>query len=1122
MNLLVPIDVRALVATEDAGAQTWAELTPRYALLDDGITLGDQLAPAPFTPRPAGPEPGVHLHWAMPDALTHGRQDEHGSTQYPPLPNRWLVVRLWTDRRGELRTRAWVVVSDALSDTDPGGSTPWPLRNDDGTYRSAFLGRVVDAADWTEPGGEPWLTAVGPGDPLFAASYWSCRNVFTLHDRLEDVTAGAEPMHLSYLVVGWWSDPACDPLAGRPDWWARVHELGWSLPQGVVDAPGDTLLHGLVHGVRWAGPRGAGPTGVPQGPVQVALGNSTTEALAALLAAHLPDHDNAERLIQAFLDGLLPQLEGPDGLMVLEELMHEGEFAPADGGAHWDVVPAGTLTTRRPVKAALTPLPAELADPLDALNALQRAAELGRQELDGARALLYGTWHKQAQLAQSAWPGSLSATQVATFITDVLLPRIGQLEQDVVGLERDRDTARTAAQAAVDADADHELVELPRGRFWQPRPPVAVLSGPGVERSYRHGFDGRHAADGTLRCRVSGMPLPGPAIELAHAPERLGADAADLVAEAAALSPALSAGGDPDGGVAPSPAGVVRWAPPWTPLTLQWEAQWRPTADTPAGALRGWELGELDFHWTGGDPFRAPARRYSGQAPLDPATTVRLSARITRYLADHPDDPLRDRLAALAASVADLNVVSQSLSGFVWQLLGTLQTLQLPVLDPGDPALGKAVAAHVREAEEIAPDPSGDYAPLRAGNLLVTRLALVDTFGQVKPVGIEAGAPPPIVSAALRSPVEPRYAELPPRIAQPARLRFEWRPAADGAIHREATSDAATTPVAGWVLPNPTDLSLMLYDPFGGLLGELQLIDGALDPAGPGVRWLAAAGTPQIVGAPPALPNATLQGFVGGLMRAGARGHHALRDLMACADDALAGVDALGAWKDQSLSILVGRPLALARAAVWLELDGPPAGAQTWEGLTYLLEHGALPTAGFTSVRLPVVLGDTRRLADGLIGFFRGADFDRFQLARDGAAPHGGYVVPSEPVHVTADPAGEPVELTLLLDPRGAVHASCAFLPAGSLSLSADFCAAAQAAMDVTFLTGPVVTDPARVSLPLPATAGRWEWLAVDGAGAWQREDRIAPVDVRASLDGGPQAILDGWLKLSDALGEDR
>lgn len=169
-NLLVPIDVRALVCTDAAAQQTWADLTPRYGLLDAGVTLGDQLAPEPFAARVAAPEPGVHLHWAMPDALTHGTQGDHG-TAYPLLPNRWLVVRLWDAGRG-VQARARIVISDALGDTDPGGSTPWPVREQDATYRCAYLGRAIDVADWDDDddGPPPMLTAVGPGDPLFAAS----------------------------------------------------------------------------------------------------------------------------------------------------------------------------------------------------------------------------------------------------------------------------------------------------------------------------------------------------------------------------------------------------------------------------------------------------------------------------------------------------------------------------------------------------------------------------------------------------------------------------------------------------------------------------------------------------------------------------------------------------------------------------------------------------------------------------------------------------------------------------------------------------------------------------------------------------------------------------------------
>jgi hypothetical protein len=166
------------------------------------------------------------------------------------------------------------------------------------------------------------------------------------------------------------------------------------------------------------------------------------------------------------------------------------------------------------------------------------------------------------------------------------------------------------------------------------------------------------------------------------------------------------------------------------------------------------------------------------------------------------------------------------------------------------------------------------------------------------------------------------------------------------------------------------------------------------------------------------------------------------------------------------------------------------------------------------------VLGDTRRLADGLMGYFAGEDYSHFHTARHGAAPpkHSTYVVPGEPVHVVADPAVSPVEVALVLDPRAAVHATCAMLPVESLSVDAAFSAAAQAAMEVTFLTGPIVSDPARVSLPVPGAPGTWTWLSLAASGAWQEVDRIDPVNVQAALDQSPQAILDGWLKLSEAL----
>jgi hypothetical protein len=49
---------------------------------------------APFTEPTAGLPPGVHLHWALPDALTRAQVDPLAQTlRFPAVPDRWLVVR---------------------------------------------------------------------------------------------------------------------------------------------------------------------------------------------------------------------------------------------------------------------------------------------------------------------------------------------------------------------------------------------------------------------------------------------------------------------------------------------------------------------------------------------------------------------------------------------------------------------------------------------------------------------------------------------------------------------------------------------------------------------------------------------------------------------------------------------------------------------------------------------------------------------------------------------------------------------------------------------------------------------------------------------------------------------
>ena len=101
--MLVPVDVQALVVPT-AGSE---------ATVAVGGIPGD---PEPFDAG-AQPLPGVHLHWAMPDALLRGGTDATtGELAMPELPDRWVVIRhLYPIGSRSVHITGWVV--DALTAT---------------------------------------------------------------------------------------------------------------------------------------------------------------------------------------------------------------------------------------------------------------------------------------------------------------------------------------------------------------------------------------------------------------------------------------------------------------------------------------------------------------------------------------------------------------------------------------------------------------------------------------------------------------------------------------------------------------------------------------------------------------------------------------------------------------------------------------------------------------------------------------------------------------------------------------------------------------------------------------------------------------------------------------------
>jgi hypothetical protein len=210
-------------------------------------------------------EVGVHLHWAMPDGLTRGG-GPGAELDFPPTPTRWLVTR-FAISGDSVTTRSWLVQSDALAVDPPsaGSSVTLPVAPS-ATFPSGFgyLGRSHELGDegWSEERAAAFasvadvapkpLNAVSNGEPGFAAYYPSCRGVFGFWDALTDVDAPkAQPAQLTYSVVGWYDDPARDPVQPGATPASLEAARGWTFtPDGA--APGSSVYSGVFEGIAWS------------------------------------------------------------------------------------------------------------------------------------------------------------------------------------------------------------------------------------------------------------------------------------------------------------------------------------------------------------------------------------------------------------------------------------------------------------------------------------------------------------------------------------------------------------------------------------------------------------------------------------------------------------------------------------------------------------------------------------------------------------------------------------------------------------------------------------------------------------------------------------------------------
>ena len=587
----------------------------------------------------------------------------------------------------------------------------------------------------------------------------------------------------------------------------------------------------------------------------------------------------------------------------------------------------------------------------------------------------------------------------------------------------------------------------------------------------------------------------------------------------------------------PSPIVLNQWNKnPWIPLFLQWQGTWSPAYADAVRAMEQWTLDDQGtaFTFHGVPPEEGGEQVYNGTTLLTPSAALAFSDRLRRYNLTHDDPKLRE----FQTAVSSLNVLCQSLGGLIDNLLMRTALLELRPLDPGSSGTGPLLSPvydEVKDIDWLAPLTDNAFLPLRAGHFRLEKLWVIDAFGQVLKLEQESRDTinAPIVPDGLAGP--DGSVRLEPRLAQPARLTIQWPPArqwdAPGEIDAPLGTAEEFNPVCGWIMPNFLDRGLMIYDARGYALGGLQAVQRKSWDRGVGAQWgeiesfhwIDVPGSEGFFfGRPPSKvldplgerANPHLRAFVNGLLSLTEDSGPAFSRLLENMNEALTAAGGPGSSQNPNLALLIGKPLALVRATIRLELSGGAARSPAWDA------QGD-GTGGIEETAFPLRLGDRWEWNglwigdDGLIGFFLDRNYSRFFPAFGLTGRDNSYI---EHGKVPAISVAKALDLTLLMDPSRGVCATTGIVPRKIFQLPYGDVAETLENKEVIFFTGPLVSTATEVRMPQPADIyGQWSWTHHPEVKVWREEPITDYQKEQGRFFDNSLQIAEGWLKLMTA-----
>lgn len=1046
-QLIIPMLVEAYASgNANTNMKKIPRNAPNYKNVMYNSVLGSKNTPGISEVTPAL-EPGIHLHFVLPDAFTHSPD----GVNYPVVPNRFLVTRLWPDNAsGKWNTKCFVVESDFISNESKYSTSITIPDFAQPKTKWHYLGRnyPVDKIPEDPAGYLGQLTAVGAGNPLFASYYPDCKSVFGFYDNLKDLPQAASTK-LTYYVMGYYSRPEENPFSkvkSQEDFLRQLAEHKFSV---TPEAPvcDDCVLYGAIDTIEWKG-FNAEYCPSPQGKVNIAFGNTSAEAMSYTIRQYLSQSTElSEKMLTALQYELFDEREELDGNFKIDDAIHFNTYISNDG-----LDEELTITTHKG-----EPLEIQIGDEISHLKNLGKEIGSLRRDLVFEQNKLFCIWEQYILLYEedeNTGDKPLKSTVLAEL--DTICKQVASIKDRIVQKKLEYEAGLTELNGKLPVGA--HCKKIGSEVFYSPKDPVILLSGPGINRTYAFGEDGRFTSNGTLFCQTAAITTNIDQSQILTQCfsgldyiRNLKPVYGDLLLQTSLLCSELKKqlikvmGSIDIKGTVPSLMAINKDPFNWTTLYMFWGIDYRPTrtAKDIDNTLSDWiyECEDTNLVYKGGlKPLDLKRYPVSGKMLLTPHAVRTFSSIVNRYADNHEQN--KD-LKELADNIKNLSMVSQNLSGFTEKLLGLWQAFQFPVMGIGeDDEITKNVNQNIsEERRSILPD--SDLMPMRGGFIKLTDLVLVSSFGQRQK----------LIESSYRNTCEVGFAEtvnckeeeyglLPPAFAAPVRINADFISAKDNRIFTSAAPESS--PVCGILIPELLNRRLLAYTDSGMYLGMVKTVYRDNKPE---ARWLSA---PNLSTEFDSLniPNRYLKSFLNELIKK----EHAFYEFNRLMDQYLT-------YKQNYSTLIWGRPLVLTRMKMSFEFFGHPEISKKFQ------DFQKNNTCGSENIRFQLKIGGMTRATDGVLGSFDNEDFTSMFPPFGAAKPDESqsYVKYMKSLDISNEDKEK--YFTLLMEPDSPIHLQTGILPVKTLLLESVHTKTAEN-LPLTAEISPVLGKTGQVGLP--------------------------------------------------------